>query len=257
MHHSKALVTGASSGLGRALCKALAAEGVALFITGQSRERLEELAQELPEAPLLFAADLTSEKERSELILRMQDFSPDLVINNAGFGLYGEALSHKTEEQLAILHINATAALHLSLEAARLMRAQSKRGTIVNIASAAAFFAYPTFSVYAAAKRFILQFSQAFDDEMKPYGIRSLTACPGQIATSFRLRASKGLEQKKDRRTLSAEKAAAHILHQIKGEKSVSIFDMRYKIGVALARLLPGPWARALLRSAIATRYDN
>src|SRR5580693_8214964 len=149
-----ALVTGASSGLGKALCHLLAKKGVRLIVTGRNRSKLEELHG------LVHVADLA--QSRDSLIKLIHEHVPDLVINNAGWGLYGDALSHTTKEQMDILEVNANAVLEISLEAARAMIKAKTEGAIVNIASGAAFFAFPTLAVYAASKAFVGSFSEAF-----------------------------------------------------------------------------------------------
>ena len=187
----KALITGASSDLGIALAQALHHKGYELLLTARTQ----------PPLPFPFrAADLT--QDCSPIISWIQEECPSLIINNAGAGLYGPALSHSTQEQLDLLELNAKALLELTLEGARALQKQSKKGTILNIASAAGLFPYPTFSVYSASKGFVTTLSQALDAELKPQGIRVLVACPGQIATSFRQKASKGAFNKKTPLTL-------------------------------------------------------
>ncbi len=254
MIYNRALVTGATSGLGKALSQLLAAKGIPLLITGRDLSRLEALASALPVSTICYAADLSRKEERQGLIEQIHRHVPDLIINNAGFGLYGAALRHATREQLDILEINANALLEISLESARILIAHQKRGTIVNISSAAAFFPYPTFSVYAATKAFVLHFSESFDREVAPFGLRVLCACPGQIATDFRNRAAKHHPQSRDRRTLSVEKAAQCIWRQIEKEQAIYIFDWRYRLLVSLGKLLPRRWVQARLQQEIAFR---
>jgi len=98
---SLAFVTGASSGLGAGICRLLASKGIPLLITGRNVERLKILADELQMlVPVeIIAADLSIEKERERLIDKIHEHVPDLIINNAGFGLYGPALTYETRQQ--------------------------------------------------------------------------------------------------------------------------------------------------------------
>jgi uncharacterized protein len=254
-----ALVTGASSGLGKAVCQLLAAEKIPLIIAGRNKGRLEELASDLSKhVPVeSCVCDLGIDKGRLALMEMIHSHKPDLVINNAGFGLYGDVLDHSTSDQMQILEVNGNALLEISIEAARAMAGAKIKGTILNVSSAASFFVYPSFAVYAASKAFVTQFSQAFDAELAPHGIRVLTACPGQIETGFRARASKNFPQKKDSHTMSSEKAAKCILRQIKRGKSLYVFDTYYKITVFLGRLLPKSFLQKFLRKNISSRYRS
>lgn len=234
-----ALVTGATSGLGKALCQLLASKNIPLIITGRDEEELKNLGQLLTVPVITLPANLSKEEDRKKVIDLIREYTPDLVINNAGFGLYGEALSHTTEEQMDILRVNGNAVLELTLEAARSLKTAGKPGTILNISSAAAFFVFPRFSVYAAVKGFVKQFSMALDIELSPYGIRVLTACPGQIKTAFRARASKGRSQRPGRYAMCLKSAAEHIWHQIQTGKRVFVFDKRYQLMVFLSRWAP------------------
>jgi len=224
-----AFITGTTSDLGVALAKALLKQGYHLLLTAPKQDKLEAL----PFAAKKMAADLTQRDQRKQVIAWIKPYAPQLMINNAGAGLYGPALSHPTEDQLGLLTLNAEATLELCLEGTRLMK---KPGTILNISSAAAFFPYPYFSVYSASKRFLLDFSQGFDAEVKSKGIRVLCACPGQIDTSFRIKASKGRFHEKTAFTLSLATVIKNLLKQIEKQKPVQIIDWRYRILIAAQR---------------------
>jgi len=224
-----ALITGATSGLGKELARTC--RGYELILSGRSTPQ--------PAAHKVVQADLCNPQDRKKLVQAIRDFTPELVINNAGLGLYGGALSHSTEQQMNILEVNANAVLELTLEAACALKNSGKTGTILNVASAAAFFPFPSFAVYAAAKACVRSFSLALDYELKPYGIRVLVSCPGPVATQFRNRAAKGAAQKSDGYTMSVEKAACAIWRQIEKGQAEMVFDWRYRLGVFLARLLP------------------
>ncbi|WP_420421188.1 SDR family NAD(P)-dependent oxidoreductase [Simkania sp.] len=243
----RALITGATSDLGQALATALAKQGYTLFLTAPDPKKLETLK------PLgsCLAADLTSASERQNVIEWMKDYPPTLLINNAGTGLYGPALESETSEQLALLKLNAEAALELCIEGARCME---RPGTILNISSAAAWMPYPCFSVYSASKRFLLDFSQAFDAEVCHMGIRVLCACPGQIATSFRVKASKGRFQEKTPLTLSIEKVVRSLLKQIERRQGVKVIDWRYRILLILLKCLPSRLQKSILYRTLSKR---
>ena len=257
MRYSRALVTGASSGIGRALCELLAEEGIPLLITARNGEKLKEIQSDLGKKVdvQIFVADLSSSTSRASLLTAISGYAPDLIINNAGFGLYGPALSHSTEDLSAMLEVNSKAVLEISLEAAKWLSKGQRKGTIVNISSAASFFPFPYFSVYAASKSFVTIFSESLDRELSPSGIRVLTACPGMVNTSFRARASKGLFTGEIVFGFSQELAARKIYEQIKRGKSLSIFTWKYKIAVFVGRLLPNKLREKILARSLSKRF--
>ncbi len=252
-----ALVTGASTGLGKALCHALSKQNIPLIIVARNEHALNKLSVELPFAAEVHRADLSQPTERKGLIHLIEKRQPDLVINNAGFGLYGDALAHPVSDFNEMIEVNIQALMEITLETAKMLSEAKKKGTILNVSSAASFFYYPTFSVYAATKAFVNHFSRALDVELKSQGIRVLTVCPGQIDTQFRKRASSGFPQQKDRRTMSPEKAAALILKQIEKGTSFSIIDWRYRCLVALAKLIPAYLLETILKHSLKNRYKD
>ena len=249
-----ALVTGASSGLGKALSLALAKQNVPLILVARREDLLHALASELPPSTIVHRCDLSNPNDRKALIQLIHEKAPDLVINNAGFGLYGLTLSQPLSELKEMVDVNIQALMEVTLEGARALQNSKRKGTILNISSAAAFFPFPTFSVYAATKAFVNCFSEGLDAELQPRGIRVLTVCPGQVDTNFRKRASKGFPQKKDKLTMTPEKAATLILEQIKKGRALSIIDWRYRILVALGKLLP---KRVIMHSVLKRRLKD
>ncbi len=233
-----ALITGASKGLGLALAHLLEEKGYRVIGLGYNHLRYELSA------------------DRQALIELIRRETPSLVINNAGFGLYGDAVDLSVADQLNMIEVNCRAAVEITLEAARALKEATLPGTIVNIASAAAFLVYPSFATYAASKTFLLAWSQSVDAELKPCGIRVLTSCPGQINTGFRERASHGKSLRHDFWTLSVEKVAARIYRQIEKGKSVDIVNGWYRWGIALAKCLPKSVVQRVLRSAIQKRLS-
>ncbi|MBI2809858.1 MAG: SDR family NAD(P)-dependent oxidoreductase, partial [Candidatus Melainabacteria bacterium] len=177
-----ALVTGASSGLGKALAYALAEQGIPLILVARN---VSAIPKDLKVPVEIFACDLSDPKERRRLSERVRTIRPDLIINNAGFGLYGPVLSHTLDANAEMIRVNIDALLELTYEGAQALVAAGEKGTIVNISSAAAFTSYPTFAVYAASKAFVNNFSEGLEAELRPKGVRVLTVCPGPIATDF------------------------------------------------------------------------
>lgn len=250
---SLALITGASSGIGAALCHLLARQGIPLLITGRDEVRLHSLVQELQKLVKVtsFAADLKNEKGRQRLIEKIHHYKPDLVINNAGFGLYGEALTHETGSQIELLNVNTNAVLESTLEAAKTMIGANKTGVILNVSSAAGELIFPSFAVYSSSKAFVTHFSQSLDFELQPHGVRVLVACPGVVNTPFRARASGMHADSNHRVSMSAECAAKQIWKQIEERKRKHIFDWKTRWGIYLSWLISTKWLTRLLSAKI------
>ncbi len=240
MKHSLALVTGASSGIGRALCDILASQGIDLIINGRDLEHLEEAALALRSkvAVQIVQADLAKHNERRIVVELIRQRAPDLVINNAGLGLYNDAINYPTDQQMNILEVNGVALLELTLEAAKAMRASGKKGVILNVSSAAGFFIFPYSAVYAASKSFVNQLSQSLDYELSQNGIRVLTACPGVVDTHFRTR-SGGTPAEDKNSLMTAQYAAEQIWKQINKTQRLNIFNWKYRLAVCAKQFIP------------------
>lgn len=257
-----ALVTGASSGIGETLSYFLADKGIDLIIHGRNAQRLEAVAEQLRQKVkvTILRADLGKEEERATVVEAIHTLKPDLIVNNAGLGLYGNALTHETSKQMEILNVNGNALLELSLEGARTMISAGKKGVIMNISSAAAWPVFPGFAVYGASKSFVNQFSESFDEETKPYGIRVLAMCPGVVKTNFRGRGGgvyvKGEMTAKD--LMSTEFVAQEIWDQIQSGRKIRIIDWRYRVLTFLVKyIFPKSIVANLVRKSIAQRSKS
>ncbi len=245
MKFNLALITGATSGIGEALSWRLAEENIPLILHGRNQKKLELLAKDLGQLVDVqtICADLTISYERQHVIRLLKERPANLVINNAGFGLYGDVLTFSTEEQMQMFALNAQATLELSIEAARSLVSWNKTGVILNVSSSAAFTPFPSFAIYSASKAFIKHFSESFDEELRPFGIRVLVACPGKVKTQFKKRASLIEEDPPDEFfVMTKEYAASEIWKQIQKHKQISIFDWRYRLAVFLGKIFVPDW---------------
>jgi short-subunit dehydrogenase len=179
-----ALITGASAGIGVALAKELAAGGANLVLTARRQERLEELSRELAAKhkikTSIVAADLAdvTGPEKIYAFTRAQGISIELLVNNAGFGAYGELHTVEPHRLLDMVQVNCSAVVHLTRLFVPEM-VERRSGDILILASTAAFQAVPYISTYAASKAFDLLFAEGLAEEMKPHGIRVCALCPG------------------------------------------------------------------------------
>ncbi|MCB1149282.1 MAG: SDR family NAD(P)-dependent oxidoreductase [Chlamydiia bacterium] len=227
-----ALVTGASSGIGEALCYLLADRGINLIISARNKANLHHLADRLRTKVnvVVYPADLSKPEERRLLVRKMHELHPDLVINNAGFGIYGLSTELDTQMQVDLIEVNCTALTELSIEAAKAMEFSGTKGVILNVSSVAGFMPFPYFAVYGATKAYATSYSQALDEEMRPKGIRCLVSCPGQVWTNFSLRASGGNIRRKDESfKMSPQFAAMEIWKQLEKRKPVHTFNWKYR----------------------------
>lgn len=186
-----AVVTGASAGIGRELVRLLAAGGVHLVLVARREERLQALAAQLREQHRIqaevFPADLSDVSARDRLFTftRARGIAVELLINNAGFGAYGEFWRIPLARQLEMIQVNIAAVVHLThLFLPQMI--ERRRGDILVVASVAAFQAVPYISTYAATKAFDLLFAEGLAEEVRRYGIRVCALCPGSTHTEFR-----------------------------------------------------------------------
>jgi uncharacterized protein len=195
-----ALVTGASSGIGAALCRLLAAQGVDLVLVARDRERLDKLAAELGadgavEVEML-VADLADPAGLRRVEHRIGDAARplDLVVNNAGFGTYGPFASLDVDGEAREIAVNVTALVRLTHAALVPMLARG-RGTVLNVSSVAGLQATPGNATYGATKAFVSSFGEALAGEVARTGVTVTTVLPGFTRTEFPRRA--GIEGRK------------------------------------------------------------
>lgn len=186
---NRVLVTGASSGIGEAFARQLAADGSDLVLVARRGEVLEELAAELSEHDVeveVLTADLTDEAELGKVIQRVADEARpvELLINNAGFGTAGRFHEADADEQDRMIRLNISAVVALTHTAIPVMTARG-RGGILNVASMGALTPVPMMAVYGATKSFVLSFSEALHEELRGKGIHVTCLNPGLTSTEF------------------------------------------------------------------------
>ena len=187
------LITGASAGIGAALARVFAQYGHALVLTARREAQLASLADEIATGgqprPHIFAVDLgaTDGPARLAEALYTAGLEPAIVVNNAGFGLFGDAADLDRAQQLAMIDLNIRALTDLSLR--WLESITRHRGGILNVASIAGFLPGPGMAVYHASKAYVLSFTEAMHEELKAGGVRVCALCPGPVETEFNERA--------------------------------------------------------------------
>ena len=187
------LITGASSGIGRDLAVLFAEQHYNLVLVARSELILQDLAQQLEKQHNIVSTVIA--KDLSELgaakvifdVLKQKNIVIDILINNAGFGTYGEFHETPLAETQNMLAVNITALTELTYLLLPGMLVK-KSGKIMNVSSLAAFQACPYMAVYAATKAYVLSFSEALTEELKGMGVSVTSFCPGVTLTGFQER---------------------------------------------------------------------
>ena len=183
------VITGASAGIGVALAREFARHGHELALVARREDRLSDLADEIAATgaarPIVIAADLaqSGSAQRIGEALAAAGAEPQYVVNNAGFGLVGQAAARDRAEQLGMIDLNVRALTELSL--AFVDSLARHKGGVLNVGSVAGFLPGPGSAVYYATKAFVLSFSEALHSELGPRGVKVCVLCPGPVPTEF------------------------------------------------------------------------
>ena len=185
-----ALITGASSGIGEAFAKALAARGLDLILVARSEDKLRALARQLNEVYArrveVVTADLglAGSAQKVHAASEALGMPVDLLINNAGFGTAGTFIKQDAERERQEVLLNAAAVVDMTHAFLPAMVGRG-HGGVINVASVASFQPLPYMAVYAATKAFVMSFSQAVRGEVRAKGVKVLALCPGPVDTPF------------------------------------------------------------------------
>lgn len=226
-----ALITGATSGIGAAFARRLAADGFDLILLARDAGRLSAAARDLGGAEVV-VADLATEDgiARGEEAARRAD----LLVNNAGFGQRGRFLDVPIEDETTMLRVHCEAVLRLTYAALPGMRERGGGGGVINVASVAAFFPRGT---YGASKAWVVAFSQGVAQDVR--GVRVMALCPGFVHTEFHERARMDVSRVPGAFWLDADAVVAGALRDFRRGRVVSVPGAQYKALTGLGRLVP------------------
>lgn len=182
----KALVTGASSGIGRDIAKYLACLGHELILVGRNKEKLESLQKELKVKSTIVIVDLSDLTKVKELYILAKNFDIDILVNNAGFGVFGEFSETDLNKELEMINTNITAVHLLTKLFLRDMK-KKDNGYILNVASSAAFGPGPLMATYYATKAYVNNLTEAIHEELRRSNsnVHIASLCPGPVDTNF------------------------------------------------------------------------
>jgi uncharacterized protein len=246
------LITGASAGIGAALAHEFAAHGHELVLIARRVQALDALADAIAAKgatrPTVLGVDLAHANAAKAIAeeLDRRGLEPDVIVNNAGFGLLGAADTLDRAEQLAMIDLDVRALTDLSL--AFIDGLKRRRGGILNVASIAAFMPGPGMAVYYASKAYVLSFSEALHRELKPKGVRVTVLCPGPVPTEFQARAGMSGDAFPSLLTRSAEQVARDGYRGLKEGRRVVVPGFANRAVTTVIRFTP----RSLLLNLIA-----
>ena len=242
-----ALITGASGGIGMELARIAASNNMNLILLARNSEKLMQLRAELEQLysvkVLAVGCDLAEPEtvEKIKCLLHGRGIVPDILINNAGFGIYGpfDRIGSETEESMIQLNIASLTSLTKIIY--RQMRSKGK-GKILNVSSIAGFMPGPWMSVYHATKAYVLSFSEALAAEAKGSGVTLTALCPSPTETNFENRASTGAGIKvfqKFGKLPTARQVAEYGWKSMMKGKTVAIHGGLSRLLIFLIRFLP------------------
>jgi uncharacterized protein len=238
------LITGAWSGIGRELARLYAADGARLVLVARSQDRLRELADELTaktgaEAQII-PADLSRPTSPREIVqtLAQRHIDLDVLVNNAGFGAHGSIAELGTERQVEMIDVNVAALTRLTALLLPGMLAR-RRGTILNVASTAAFQPGPNQAVYGATKAYVLSFTEALAEEVRGSGVRVTCLAPGATDTGFASQAGMTGTRLFRRGVMDPARVARAGHDGVRRGKTVVIPGMRNRLQAFAVRLSP------------------
>jgi hypothetical protein len=237
-----AIITGASSGIGKALAFEFASGGFNLVLIARNQTALADVGARCREKHgvevEVIGADLSSADSLPSLIAALES-SPrryEVLVNNAGFGIHGDFASTDIDQNIRLLNVQLTAALRLTRAVLPAMIAR-RSGRILNVASVYSFSPVPFQSIYGACKAFLLSFSAAIRNELEETGVTVTVFCPGVTQTEFRARA--GIGQKRTHSGMTAEAAARRAYVDTMRGTPIVVPGVVNRVFAVAAHLLP------------------
>ena len=232
-----ALITGASSGIGKEFARRYAEKGYRLILTARRESVLQWFGEELSTDVVIIPADLSDEKQCFELLEKLKDEDIDVFINNAGFGLAGSFLTTDIEREVNMIKVNDIA-MHIMFKGILQKMDARGSGTILNVASSAGLFpGGPYMAGYYASKAYVVSLTRAVVQELKEKGsnIHVCALCPGPVDTNFNRNADVVFSLK----GISASQCVSECLKEMDRKKIIIVPSVMMKAAVSLSKLAP------------------
>lgn len=239
------LITGASAGIGYEFAGIFAKNNYNVLAIGRDTQKLYSLKSELEKkynvTINILPIDLSHPDDLNEIhqFIKENNIKIDILINNAGFGIYGEFAETEFQRELDMINVNIVALTYLTKIILKEM-IRNKSGTIINVASTASFKPGPLISVYYATKAYVLSFSEAVAAEIKNSGVNITILCPGPTSTDFFLKASGNKPGTlKYNKTATPHEVAMFGFNAIKKNKLFAIPGFRNRLYVNILKFIP------------------
>ncbi len=232
----KALITGASSGIGRDIARYLSSLGFSLILAARSTDKLEKLSSELSTGAEVITADLSNESEVFRLYEQCRDKGVDMLVNNAGYGIFGEFDKTDLKDELNMINVNIKAT-HILTKLFLNDFKKRNSGIILNVASSAGFMTGPLLSSYYASKNYVVRLSIAVYEELRRVGsnVKISVLCPGPVDTNFNNRAGVVFSMK----PASSEYVAKYAVDKSLDGKLIIAPKASIKLGIFGSRFVP------------------
>ena len=232
----KALITGASSGIGKNMAYVLANKGIDLILVARSKEEMLKIKDNVKVNVDVIEMDLLKEKNVYKLYDMCKDKCVDILINNAGFGLFGLFTETDLDRELEMINLNIKA-YHILTKLFLKDFVEKDSGYILNVASSAGFMAGPRLSTYYATKNYVLKLTMAINEELRQSGSHVVMSalCPGPVNTNFNKVANGEFSIKE----ASPKFVAEYAIDKLFQKKMLIIPTLRIKLGIFLLRLVP------------------
>ena len=254
------LITGASSGIGEAFARKLAARGRNVLLVARSEDKLIALCNELGRLTSIRAQYVALDLQQPDAPLQLfeetkkRELEVEMLINNAGFGSMGEFAKLDLNRELEMIQLNVRALVELTQRFLEPMR-ERKRGTIINVASTAGFQPVPYMATYAATKAFVLSFSEALWDENRVHGVHVMALCPGVTETNFFEAA--GIDRPPMRTVQTPEEVVETALRALNRKKSLVISGWANWFVVEAERFVPRSAVVKVAGNALRSRFEE
>lgn len=231
----KALITGASSGIGKDIAKILHKQGISIIISARHEQKLQDLKNELKNNVTVITCDLSSPNNAYELYEKVKHENIDILINNAGFGLFGDFATTNLDREIEMINLNVTS-LHILTKLFLSDFKKKNSGYILNVASSAGLMpGGPLMAAYYATKSYVVSLTNSVSEEIKNSNVSISALCPGPVDTNFNNTAGVNFAIK----SLSSRKVASYAVKKMFAKKRIIIPGFQMKAANFFTRFIP------------------
>lgn len=232
----KAIITGGSSGIGRDMAYYLSSMGYDLILVGRNKDKLNEVKNNIKTKVKIYDMDLSKEDNVYKLYNEIKDEDIDILINNAGFGLFGNFIDTSLDRELEMINLNIIS-LHILTKLFLIDFVKKNKGYILNVASSAGFMAGPKLSTYYSTKNYVLKQSLAIYEELRHMNtnVKISVLCPGPVETNFNKVAGGSFNTK----SATSEYVARYAIDKMFKNKLIIIPTLRMKLAIFTTRFIP------------------